>query len=48
MKEGEKQMAVFELTKSILQLVSNGGNDLKTGMPVNKYKSFNNVKLLQL
>ncbi len=44
MKGGEKQMAAFELTKSTLQLVLNDGNDFKTGMPVYKYKSFNNVK----
>ena len=38
-------MAAFELTKSTLQLVLNDGTDLKTGMPVYKTKSFNNVKL---
>ncbi|WP_156289753.1 DUF1659 domain-containing protein [Oceanobacillus salinisoli] len=37
-------MAVAELTKSTMQLVLNDGNDLETGLPVYKYKSFNNVK----
>jgi len=37
-------MAVAELTNSTLQLVLNEGIDPESGLPIFKYKSFNNVK----
>ncbi|WP_085994141.1 DUF1659 domain-containing protein [Oceanobacillus senegalensis] len=37
-------MAVAELKKSTLTLVLNDGNDLETGLPIYRNKSFNNVK----
>lgn len=36
--------AVADMVTSQLQLVFNDGNDLSTGKPVYKTKSFNNVK----
>ncbi|RKQ30258.1 DUF1659 domain-containing protein [Oceanobacillus halophilus] len=37
-------MATAALKNSTMQLVFNDGNDLETGLPVYKYKTFSNIK----
>ncbi|MGJ9458123.1 DUF1659 domain-containing protein [Oceanobacillus sp. CF4.6] len=37
-------MAVADMTQSTLQLVLTDGIDSESGLPIIKYKSFNNVK----